>query len=142
MVSTPLQDLARSIKLLQHRHRRLMDIRLAEMGTTLVQWDALRAISGNPNASSHDLAETTFQTDQSFGALAARLTERGLIIRTPGKGRVLCHSLTKDGLAVLDRASEAVNDVLSESFAPLAESERTVLLSLVRRLLPVARQVG
>jgi hypothetical protein len=67
-----LEDLGQAVKRLQHRHHRTVDARL-------VQRDALRAISRHPNASSHRLAQLTFQTDQSFGTLAVRLVARGLI---------------------------------------------------------------
>src|SRR5437870_11245274 len=40
------------------------------------------------------LAQLTFQTDQSFGALAGRLEARGLIDRAAGPGRALRHRLT------------------------------------------------
>lgn len=48
---------------------------------SVVQWDALRHLHQNPGASLHDLARLTFQTDQSFGSLAARMIDRGLIER-------------------------------------------------------------
>ena len=76
------EDVAQMIKRLQHRNHRTLDTKLASLGTTLVQWDALRAISRTPDASSHHLAQVTFQTDQSFGTLANRLESRGLIERT------------------------------------------------------------
>src|SRR4249920_3087110 len=93
-MTVELQDLALAVKRLQHRHHRSLDARLAPLGTTLVQWDALRAISQHLNASSHRLAQLTFQTDQSFGALAGRLEARGLIERAAGPGRALRHRLT------------------------------------------------
>ena len=65
-MTVALEDLGKAVKRLQHRHHRTMDTRLAALGSTLVQWDALRAISQNPDASSHHLAQVTFQTDQSF----------------------------------------------------------------------------
>src|SRR5207249_98017 len=68
-VPTSLQDLGRAVKQLQYRHHRGMDSRLRAAGTSLPQWDALRAISRRPSSSAHALAEMTFQTDQSFGAL-------------------------------------------------------------------------
>src|ERR1700731_1558108 len=52
---------------------RALDSKLIEIGTTLAQWDALRAIDRHPESSSHKLAGLTFQTDQSFGALANRM---------------------------------------------------------------------
>jgi DNA-binding MarR family transcriptional regulator len=131
-----LQELGRSIKKLQNRHHRDIDSRLLELGISLSQWDALRAIDRNYDASSHDLAEHTFQTDQSFGALANRLVAKGLVTRSPGKGRMLCHRLTDEGADMLRRATAIVEDVLAQSFAPLGETERAQLLALLLRLVP------
>lgn len=135
MMSTPLEDLGRAVKQLQSRHQRMLDSRLMEMGSSLAQWDALRAIDRNPGASSHALAEYTFQTDQSFGALAARLVEKGLARRAAGKGRALCYSLTATGTDILQRGGVVAEEVLARSFAPLGERERRELLTLLERLL-------
>ena len=58
------------------QHHRGANEALAELDISLVQWDALRHMDRNPGASLHDLAQLTFQTDQSFGALAARMEEQ------------------------------------------------------------------
>lgn len=130
-----LQDLALAIKRLQHRHHRALDVGLAPLGATLVQWDALREISRHPDSSSHRLAQLTFQTDQSFGSLASRMTARGLIKRVPGPGRALRHRLTPAGEAILRAGHEVVDEVLSESFASLDADERETLGELLRRML-------
>ncbi len=113
----------------------LVDARLAPLGTTLVQWDALRAISRHRNATSHRLAQLTFQTDQSFGALASRLEARGLIDRAAGRGRALRHRLTPAGKALLSEGYTVYNEVLSQSFAPLLPTEIDTLYDLLTRLL-------
>ena len=134
-MSTDLLDIGRLVKSLQNRQHRMVDAALAEIGSTLSQWDALRAIKRHPDASSHVLAEYTFQTDQSFGALAMKLEERGLIARTPGAGRALRHSLTPDGNDLLSKATKIVERVLAQSFAPLSKAERAQLLSLMTAVL-------
>lgn len=134
-MSVELQDLGRAVKRLQHRHHRTFDARLAPLETTLVQWDALRAISQHPDASSHRLAQLTFQTDQSFGALAIRLVDRGLIERIAGAGRALRHRLTPAGEALLNKGHSVVNATLAESFAPLTDAERDIFYALLMRLL-------
>src|ERR1700740_2096204 len=111
-MAVDLLDLGRAIKQLQYRHHRALDQRLRTAGTSLAQWDALRAISRRPNSSAHALAELTFQTDQSFGALAGRLERRGLIDRAAGPGRAIRHRLTPAGQAALRRGQQAVNQVL------------------------------
>src|SRR5487761_1842834 len=80
---------------------RALDARLAAAGTTLPQWDALRAISRNSGASTHALAVETFQSDQAFGTLAGRLAAQDLITRRSGHGRRIEHLLTPAGRKVL-----------------------------------------
>ncbi|HEV2654111.1 MAG TPA: MarR family winged helix-turn-helix transcriptional regulator [Ktedonobacteraceae bacterium] len=130
-----LEKLAQAIKQLQYRHHRTLDIRLAPLGTTLVQWDALRAISRHPNASSHRLAQVTFQTDQSFGTLAGRLIARGLIDRVAGPGRAIYHCLTPAGEALLNEGHPLYDEVISKSFSPLSPTELDTLYDLLARLL-------
>ena len=132
---TDLQPLGRAVKRLQHRHHRTLDARLVEIGTTLAQWDALRAIDQHPESSSHKLAGLTFQTDQSFGALANRMVDRGLIERVAGGGRVLLHRLTPEGRSMLEQGHGLADEVLAQSFAPLTAAQRKQLEGLLAILL-------
>jgi DNA-binding MarR family transcriptional regulator len=134
-VPIALQDLGRAVKQLQYRHHRGMDRKLREVGTSLAQWDALRAIVTRPNSSAHALAEMTFQTDQSFGALANRLLKRGLIERVAGPGRAIRHRLTPRGEATLRKGHEVVGPVLESSFAALSSRQREELYRLIGRAL-------
>jgi DNA-binding MarR family transcriptional regulator len=77
----------------------------------------------------------TFQTDQSFGALANRLAERGLIERLAGPGRAIRHRLTPKGEATLRKGYEAVDPVFQASFAPLTSRQRDELFRLLSRAL-------
>jgi DNA-binding MarR family transcriptional regulator len=135
MKESQLHELGRGVKRLQNRHHRALDAALAEIGSTLAQWDALRAIGQNLGASSHALAELTFQTDQSFGALAAKLVERRLASRAQGEGRALRYGLTDEGKKNLVAGTAIARRVLEESFAPLTPAERAMFHALVRRLL-------
>jgi DNA-binding MarR family transcriptional regulator len=130
-----LQDLGRAVKQLQYRHHRGMDSKLREVGTSLAQWDALRAIATRPNSSGHALAEMTFQTDQSFGALANRLVKRGMIQRVAGPGRAIRHRLTPSGEATLRKGHELAGQVLESSFAPLTSRQREDFYRLLSRAL-------
>ncbi len=112
-----------------------MDRRLREVGTSLPQWDALRAISTRPNSSAHALAEMTFQSDQSFGALAGRLVERKMIERVAGPGRAIRHRLTPAGEAALRNGYVLVDQVFEASFAPLTSKERDQLYRLLKHAL-------
>src|SRR5689334_11454287 len=82
-----LAEVGLAVKRLQWRHHREASARLAALELSLPQWDVLRHLGENPQASLHALAELTFQTDQSMGALAARMVERGLLERRAGPGR-------------------------------------------------------
>ncbi|HZR44770.1 MAG TPA: MarR family transcriptional regulator [Ktedonobacteraceae bacterium] len=130
-----LEDLGQAVKRLQYRHHRTLDARLAPLGITLVQWDALRAISRHPNVSAHRLAQLTYQTDQSFGALAGRLEARGWIVRVSGPGKAIRHRLTTTGEALLHEGNSIYQEVLAQSFAPLSPTERETLYNLLTCLL-------
>ena len=133
-MTTDLEALGLTIKRAQYRNHRTMDAALRDIGVTLVQWDALRAIDRMPAASGHDLAVATFQSDQAFGTLAGRLVERGLITRTSGRGRRLEHALTATGRTALDEGHRIAADVLRELFAPLGEAQRAALFDTLRIL--------
>jgi DNA-binding MarR family transcriptional regulator len=134
-VPADLETLGRAVKQVQYRHHRALDTRLAAAGTTLAQWDALRAISRNPGASAHLLAVETFQSDQSFGTLANRLAAQNLIKRRSGRGRRIEHRLTPAGKKVLRVGRPIANEVFANSFAQLSAKERSTLLDLLLRIL-------
>ena len=138
----PLQDIGLSVKRLQARHHRAIDTALAPLGIGLVQWDALRQIHAHPGVSLHDLAQMTFQTDQSFGALASRMIARDLIERVPGPGRAARHRLTEKGEALRQSATTTVEGVLRESFSPLSAAELDEFDALLGRLLSPPDALG
>jgi DNA-binding MarR family transcriptional regulator len=133
-MTTDVQTLGRIIKKTQYRHHRMLDTELASVGTTLVQWDALRAIAQNPGSSAHQLALETFQSDQAFGTLANRLVAQELIERRSGHGRRIEHHLTVTGENTLEAGRSITQKVLSMSFAKLTDKERTMLSELLTRL--------
>ncbi|WP_434445514.1 MarR family winged helix-turn-helix transcriptional regulator [Lentzea sp. E54] len=116
-------DVGLAVKRLQHRHHRAFSRALAPLGLSLVQWDTLRHLRRNPDASLHDLAVLTFQTDQSFGSLAARMVDRGLIERLPGPGRVVRHRLTEEGERLLEAGQALADGVLDVSFQNLSAAQ-------------------
>jgi DNA-binding MarR family transcriptional regulator len=129
-----LQLLGTALKQAQYRQHRALDSALAEAGTTLAQWDALRAISRSPGASARALAAATFQSEQAFGTLAGRLTAQGLVQRQPGRGRRIDHHLTPAGEHVLAVGHKIADEVLAGCFSALSDADRAVLLDLLRRL--------
>ncbi len=131
-------DIARTgnmVKRLQMRHHRAGNAALAPLGVSIIQWDALRHIGENPGASLHDLAKLTFQTDQSFGTLAARIEARGLIERVPAPGRAIRHRLTDDGERIRRDGAMLMDAMLEESFSPLAAQDLADFDRLLRLLL-------
>jgi DNA-binding MarR family transcriptional regulator len=79
------------------------------------------------------LAVETFQSDQSFGALANRLASQGLIERRPGRGRRIEHRLTAAGTKTLAAGHPVAEAVFRSSFADLSQKERSTLLALLLR---------
>jgi len=142
MSRTP-QEVALLVKRLQHRHHRALTAALAPLGISLVQWDTLRHLGRHRDASLHDLAQLTFQTDQSFGSLAARMAERGLIERVPGPGRAVRHRLTERGEEVRRAGETVMNEVIADSLAPLTQDRLDRLGELLDLVLdPVGQSSG
>ena len=131
---TDQQATGRLLKRAQWRNHRAADRALASVGTTLVQWDALRAISESPDSSAHALAIVTFQSDQAFGTLANRLEAQGLIARTSGHGRRVEHALTEEGKRMLDAGMEVTRGVSQRAFATLTPDEVDTLRRLLERV--------
>ncbi len=134
-MATELSEIGLSVKRLQMRHHRAANAALAPLKISLVQWDALRHLHRNPDASLHRLAQLTFQTDQSFGELAARMIERGLIERVPGPGRAVRHRLTAEGERLREHGQRLMNQVLADSFSRLDEKDLATFGDLLERLL-------
>jgi DNA-binding MarR family transcriptional regulator len=132
-MSSP-QNTGRLLKRAQYRNHRAADRALATIGTSLPQWDALRAISESPGSSAHDLAIVTFQSDQAFGTLANRLEAQGLIVRASGRGRRVEHALTADGERMLEAGRELTHAVSERQFAQLNRGEIAVLHDLLDRV--------
>jgi DNA-binding MarR family transcriptional regulator len=128
-------ELGLAIKRLQYRHHRALSRALAPLGLSLVQWDTLRHLSQKPDASLHDLAVLTFQTDQSFGSLATRMADRGLIERLPGPGRAVRHRLTTEGARLRAEGQSLVDSVLRTSFRTLSPAELDQLGELLDKAL-------
>lgn len=133
-MATNLEALGLAIKRAQYRNHRTMDVALRDVGVSLVQWDALRAIERMPGASGHDLAAVTFQSDQAFGTLANRLEDRGLIARTTGHGRRIEHTLTDEGRQALADGHAVAGGVLRDLFSPLGDDDRATLHRILKTL--------
>ncbi|AEV84100.1 MarR family transcriptional regulator [Actinoplanes sp. SE50] len=128
-------DVALAVKRLQHRHHRALTAALAPLGLSLPQWDTLRHLHRHPDASLHDLAVRTFQTDQSFGSLATRMVDRGLIERVPGPGRAVRHRLTPEGERLRAAGQQLADEVVATSFAALTPTQLDDLGTLLHAAL-------
>ncbi|WP_410612671.1 MarR family winged helix-turn-helix transcriptional regulator [Amycolatopsis sp. lyj-109] len=128
-------DVSLAVKRLQHRHHRALSRVLAPLGLSLVQWDTLRHLHRRPDASLHELAVLTFQTDQSFGSLATRMADRGLIERVPGPGRAVRHRLTEEGARLRAEGQHLVDGVAESSFRDLSQAQLDQLGELLERAL-------
>ena len=128
---TSLQEVGLAVKRLQWRHHRTANVRLAALGLSLVQWDVLRHLTAEPEASLHDLALLTFQTDQSMGALAARMIKRGLLVRAQGPGRAVRHRLTERGEEARLAGGELLDDLLGETLGTLSPTQLDQLHELL-----------
>jgi len=123
------------IKRVQDRHHQAMDATLAPLGVTLVQWNALREINRHPGESSHALAQLTFNSDQSFGALVKRLEKLGWVVRKKGPGRAIRHQLTETGEKMFIAGRALANELSPRALKPLKPAERDLLGDLLTRLL-------
>ena len=132
-MATSLKDIGLAVKRLQWRHHREATRRLAPLGLSLVQWDVLRHLSLEPDASLHRLATLTFQTDQAMGELAKRMVDRGLLRREPGPGRIVLHRLTDAGEQARTSGGTVLDDELEDTVGTLAETERAELLRLLTK---------
>lgn len=129
-----MQDVGLAVKRLQWRHHSEANRRLrVQVGLSLVQWDVLRHLHREPDASLHDLAVRTFQTDQSMGELAKRMVDCGLLARVIGPGRAVRHRLTGQGETAFQAGSGIADGVLAESIGTLTDSERTSLHAMLTK---------
>ena len=101
------------------RQHRALDAALHPLGITFVQWDALRHVDINPQASLRDLAALTYQSDQAFGTLAGRLVARGLIERVDGPGRAVRHRVTERGAEIRHAGNHVVDRIFANSLTSL-----------------------
>ncbi|SMH28500.1 DNA-binding transcriptional regulator, MarR family [Rathayibacter oskolensis] len=134
-MATTVDDVALAVKRLQWRHHRDANRRLASLRLSLVQWDVMRHLDREPDASLHRLAVLTFQTDQAMGELARRMIDRGLLRRREGTGRIVRHELTDEGERLRSDGARIVHGVFDETVGRLDDEERATLLRLATRAL-------
>ncbi|MHA6688460.1 MarR family winged helix-turn-helix transcriptional regulator [Mesorhizobium sp. A556] len=130
-----IREISLRLKRVQQGKQSAVDAALSSLESSLSQWVVLRRIRTLPGASAHDLAQASFQTDQSFGALVRRLIERGLVARKPGRGRATMHTLSPKGEKLLDRCEPIVVATLRKHFSALSAEELLQLGQLLKKAL-------
>ncbi|WP_329070542.1 MarR family winged helix-turn-helix transcriptional regulator [Amycolatopsis sp. NBC_01480] len=124
-------DVAVLLRRAQLRKQMACEAALAQVGMTLPQWGVLHAVAAEPDSSTHALALVTGQSDQSAGAVVARLEQRGLLERRPGVGKAILHRITPDGDELERRCNTIVEEVMTRLIAGLGDQAlRTLRTSL------------
>jgi len=101
---------------------------------TLPQWGMLRAVAGNPDASTHSLGLITGQSDQAAGAVVARLQHRDLLDRRSGAGKAIRHQITAAGAELLGNCDQAVTRAMRATLADFTDHELKTLREFLDRL--------
>jgi DNA-binding MarR family transcriptional regulator len=139
-------DVAMLLRRAQLRKQTACEAALAQVDLTLPQWGMLYAVATEPDSSTHALALFIGQSDQSAGAVVARLEQRGLLERMPGAGKAILHRITPDGAELLQRCSAIVEDVMTSLLAGLTDRSlrelRTTLQSIAEAALPAPVRSG
>src|SRR5262249_13929457 len=99
-----------------------------------------------PDSSTHALALFIGQSDQSAGAVVARLEQRGLLERKPGAGKAILHRITPDGEELVRRCNTIVEDVMTRLLTGLTDQSvralGTSLQSIAEAALAAAARPG
>lgn len=123
----------------QLRKQLACEAALAEVGLTLPQWGMLYAVAAEPDSSTHALALFIGQSDQSAGAVVARLEQRGLLERRPGAGKAILHRITGDGEEIVRRCNALVEDVMGSLLAGLSDRALAALAASLASIAESAR---
>ena len=126
-----------ALKRAQHELRLAINAELAGLGTNISQLNVLFFIKRHPGVSSADLARLSFLTPQTLGQQVIQMQRRGLVVREPGDGRRIRHSLTKTGERLLEagtgKAREVDARVLSDFTEDVLEGLLDAFQTIERR---------
>jgi DNA-binding MarR family transcriptional regulator len=135
-------EVAMLLRRAQLRKQLACEAALAQVGLTLPQWGMLYAVATEPDSSTHALALFIGQSDQSAGAVVARLEQRGLLERRSGAGKAIRHRITPEGDELVRRCDTIVEDVMTRLLAGLSDRTlrtlRTSLRSIAEAALPAS----
>jgi DNA-binding MarR family transcriptional regulator len=104
--------------------------------TTPTQWAALAKLFEIGPCSQNLLGRLTAMDVATIKGVVDRLTIRGLTQTEPdpGDGRRLIVALTKAGRALTEQTLAKAAAISEETLAPLTESEREVLITLLKKM--------
>lgn len=120
--------------------RKLVIVRLSELGLTFPLAHALRVLDPDRPRPMRELADELFCDASNITALADRLEGKGLAERQPDPGdrRVKALALTREG----ERARDRVLEIMSEPpppIAALALADQRALRDILRRAVAIQR---
>jgi DNA-binding MarR family transcriptional regulator len=119
----------------QQRHTTLFAATMVD-GLTPTQWAALAKLWECGGQSQNQLGRLTAMDGATIKGVIDRLTSRGLTASRPDPedGRRLLIELTEEGLRVYRSAAPVASEITEKTLAPLAETERKILVELLRRI--------
>jgi len=119
----------------QQRHTMLFAALMID-GLTPTQWAALAKLWECGAQSQNQLGRLTAMDGATIKGVIDRLTSRGLTATRadPEDGRRLLIELTEEGHGLYRRAAPVALEITEKTLAPLDESEREILVALLRRI--------
>jgi DNA-binding MarR family transcriptional regulator len=105
-------------------------------GTSAAQLFMLRALSGGDVGSVKELAQRTNTHNSSASVVVRRLCDHGYVRRTTTADdrRRVGYAITPEGLAYLESAPRAIDDLLLEGLGAMSAAEQRRLAELLQRL--------
>jgi DNA-binding MarR family transcriptional regulator len=101
-----------------------------------VEYSLLVLIDANPHANQKQLAHEISLSAPNIAVILDRLAERGLLVRTRSEvdRRVQQLTLTKDGVALMQKAESAAATMEQDALRTLSEAERLMLMELLQKV--------
>ena len=118
------------------RHTSIFQANIGDQQLTPLQFAALMKLADVEEASQNHLGRLTAMDAATMQGVIKRLIARDLIARRPDPDdrRRLLLTLTRDGVALVDKATARGHEISDQTLGPLASAERQAFLKLLRRL--------
>lgn len=123
------------LRLAEQAWRKTLEPRLRELGLTVPQYSALRALQRMPGATSAELARSAFVTPQTMNTIVLQLEDSQLIERTARIANLRARDakLTPAGTALFNKARRLVHRLETGSVTGLDRPEQDQLVTLLER---------